>query len=195
MITNFGTILSGLIKFVTGVFTGDWKKAWNGVKDVFKGVFNSIVTIAEGVINWIIDGINNFLDGFNGIVTKIGDVIGIDIKIPTLSPVSLPRFENGGSPETGQLFIARENGINEMVGSIGHRSAVANNDQIVESVTYGVRQGVREAVAEILAPYLSDIAKNTRETADKDFSVKPGDREVYKSSERGRQEVGYALIT
>lgn len=195
LITNFGTILSGLIKFVTGVFTGDWKKAWNGVKDVFKGVFNSIVTIAEGVINWIIDGINNFLDGFNGIVTKIGDVIGIDIKIPTLSPVSLPRFEKGGFPETGQLFMARENGINEMVGSIGHRSAVANNDQIVESVTYGVRQGVREAVAEILAPYLSDIAKNTRETADKDFSVKLGDREVYKSSERGRQEVGYALIT
>ena len=106
LFTHFGTILSGTIKFVTGVFTGDWKKAWNGVKDVFKGIFNGIITIAEGVVNYIVDGVNKFLDGFNGIVTKVGSVIGIDIKIPSLSRVSLPRFETGGFPEPSSLFWA-----------------------------------------------------------------------------------------
>lgn len=50
-------------------------------------------------------------------------------------------FASGGFPDEGQLFIANEAGA-EMVGSIGGRTAVANNDQIVE----GIRQGVYEAV-------------------------------------------------
>lgn len=51
---------------------------------------------------------------------------------------SLKFYANGGFPESGQLFMARENGINEMVGQIGGRSAVANNDQIVTAVSAGV---------------------------------------------------------
>ena len=55
-------------------------------------------------------------------------------------------FAEGGFPDAGQLFIARESGA-EMVGSIGGRTAVANNDQIVE----GIRQGVFEAVSAAMA--------------------------------------------
>ena len=55
-------------------------------------------------------------------------------------------FANGGYPDEGQMFIARENGP-EMVGTIGGRTAVANNDQIVE----GIRQGVFEAVSAAMA--------------------------------------------
>lgn len=77
---------------------------------------------------------------------------------------SVKGYATGGFPETGQLFVARENGMNEMVGQIGNNSAVANNDQIVE----GISAGVRAAVAEALTPYLAQIAQNTRETADKD---------------------------
>lgn len=145
IIDNLGVALKGLIKFVSGVFTGDWEKAWNGVKDIFKGIFNSLITIAEVVINKIIDGINKFISGFNGVANSIGEVIGVDIQIPLIASVSLPRFENGGFPETGQLFLARENGINEMVGHIGNRPAVANNDQIIQGIAYGVKQALREA--------------------------------------------------
>lgn len=145
IIDNLGVALKGLIKFVSGVFTGDWEKAWNGVKDIFKGIFNSLITIAEVVINKIIDGINKFISGFNGVANSIGEVIGVDIQIPLIASVSLPRFENGGFPETGQIFLARENGINEMVGHIGNRPAVANNDQIIQGIAYGVKQALREA--------------------------------------------------
>ena len=145
IIDNLGVALKGLIKFVSGVFTGDWEKAWNGVKDIFKGIFNSLITIAEVVINKIIDGINKFISGFNGVANSIGEVIGVDIQIPLIASVSLPRFESGGFPETGQLFLARENGLNEMVGHIGNRPAVANNDQIIQGIAYGVKQALREA--------------------------------------------------
>lgn len=55
-------------------------------------------------------------------------------------------FAQGGFPDEGQMFVARENGP-EMVGTIGGRTAVANNDQIVE----GIRQGVFEAVSAAMA--------------------------------------------
>lgn len=55
-------------------------------------------------------------------------------------------YATGGFPDSGQIFMARENGINEMVGSFGNRSAVANNDQIVS----GIQQGVYNAVMSAL---------------------------------------------
>lgn len=96
IIDGFKDILSGVINFITGIFTGDWRRAWEGVKDVFKGIFNGVISIVEGAVNFIINGINNFLNGFNGVVTSIGDVIGIDISIPNISKISLPRLAKGG---------------------------------------------------------------------------------------------------
>jgi len=58
--------------------------------------------------------------------------------------LNVPTFAVGGFPQTGELFIAREAGP-ELVGSIGKRTAVANNDQIVEAVSQGVYEAVREA--------------------------------------------------
>jgi hypothetical protein len=55
------------------------------------------------------------------------------------------RFANGGLPSVGEMFIARESGP-ELVGSIGNRSAVANNDQIVEAVSDGVYRAVTAAM-------------------------------------------------
>ena len=56
-------------------------------------------------------------------------------------------YATGGLPESGEVFIARENGIPEMVGSIGGRTAVANNDQIVEAVSVGVYNAVVDAMS------------------------------------------------
>ena len=98
-------------------------------------------------------------------------------------------FEPSCTASLDGLFMANHN---ELVGQFSNgRTAVANNEQIVD----GIKYGVREAVAEILAPYLADIAQNTRETADKDFSVNIGDREIARENRRGQMSLGYALIT
>lgn len=60
----------------------------------------------------------------------------------------IQRYDGGGTPATGQLFWARENGLPEMVGQIGGHTAVMNNDQIVGSVANGVYRAVKEANAQ-----------------------------------------------
>ena len=59
--------------------------------------------------------------------------------------ISLPRFEQGGFPDAGQLFFARESGP-ELVGSIGGNSAVANNQQIIQGIEQGVYRAVTSAM-------------------------------------------------
>lgn len=189
IIDGLSKSLGGVIDFITGVFTLDWEKAWEGVKDIFKGIFNGLVSIVEGVVNLIIVyGINKFLEGFDGVVSAVGAVIGVDIPIPQISQISIPRFEVGGFPEDG-LFFANHN---ELVGRFTNgRTAVANNEQIVE----GIKYGVREAVTEALAPYLADIVEYTRETANKEFATYIGDRDIARANIRGKRSLGMQLIT
>lgn len=113
-----------------------------GIKSTFRGAINSTIAGIESAINWIVNGINLVVVGFNKLVSWAAKVSNTNWGGVELVPsVNLPRismYAAGGMPETGELFMARENGINEMVGKIGNRSAVANNDQIVEAVSYGV---------------------------------------------------------
>ena len=55
-------------------------------------------------------------------------------------------FASGGFPDEGQMFIARESGA-EMVGTIGGRTAVANNDQIVAAIEGGVFRAMSAAMS------------------------------------------------
>ena len=105
-------ILKGLITFLTGVFTGDWKKAWNGVLDILKGVWNLVIGTIEGGINFIIDGINLLLSALNKIHFEIPDgvpLIGgktIGINIPPVSRVQLPRLASGAVIPPNREFMA-----------------------------------------------------------------------------------------
>lgn len=67
VIENFQGLLSGVIEFITGVFTGNWGKAWEGVKNVFSNIINGLGNIFKAPINYIIKGINAFIRGLNKI--------------------------------------------------------------------------------------------------------------------------------
>lgn len=84
-------ILEGLITFITGVFSGDWETAWDGIVQMFKGIFNLIPAIVEGVVNGAISAVNGIINGIN----KLTGTIGIDA-IPNIGEVSIPRFHVGG---------------------------------------------------------------------------------------------------
>ena len=91
IISHVIDILSGLVKFITGVFTGNWRQAWQGVKDVLKGILNVIIDIVEGSINRIIGALNAISFDIPDIVPGIGGKhIGFNI-----TPVSLPRLATG----------------------------------------------------------------------------------------------------
>ena len=67
VIEDFKLILSGLTKFISGVFTGEWKKAWLGVQQIFAGVWNGILDIVQAVINGVVTGINAVIDALNSL--------------------------------------------------------------------------------------------------------------------------------
>lgn len=91
IISHVIDILSGWIKFITGVFTGNWRQAWEGVKDVLKGILNVIIDIVEGSINRIIGALNAISFDIPDFVLGIGGKhVGFNI-----NPVSLPRLASG----------------------------------------------------------------------------------------------------
>ncbi len=85
-------IFRGLIDFVAGIFTGDWDRAWKGIVDVFSGWISGISTSFKIPINFVIDGINGFLNGINGIEIPewVPVVGGMSFNIPLI-----PRLKKG----------------------------------------------------------------------------------------------------
>lgn len=101
-IENLKLILQGVLEFVTGVFTGDWEKAWEGIKDIFKGLWNGIVILLESAINFIVDGINTLEFDVPDWVPLIGGT-HFGFNIPR---ASLPRLAKGAVIPPNKEFLA-----------------------------------------------------------------------------------------
>lgn len=105
-------ILGGIIQFIKGVFTGNWKSAWEGVKKVFSGIWNSIVIIAESAINAVIKGLNWLISKINTIKFTVPSwVPGVGGKsigghLSSLSEVKLPRLATGAVIPPNKEFLA-----------------------------------------------------------------------------------------
>lgn len=106
--------LGGIIDFVAGVFTGDWKKAWNGVKDIFGGIFDSLYALVKAPLNLIIDGINKVIEGFNSLSVSIPEfevfgnkVGGGSIGLPKIPKI--PKLAKGGLAYGPTLAMVGDN--------------------------------------------------------------------------------------
>ena len=88
----------------------------------------------------------SYTDGIRatGVLKKTLEFLNLPTTIPKLK---VRWYAQGGFPDTGELFVAREAGP-ELVGSIGGRTAVANNDQIVAAVSKGVAQAVSKVLGQ-----------------------------------------------
>lgn len=106
VIDSIKNIFTGIIDFIVGVFTGDWEKAWNGVKKVFTGIINGIIGVFESMVNFVIRGINKLIGGLDGLVNKAGSVIGLDIHIPTIPEIKIPRLAKGAVIPPNSEFMA-----------------------------------------------------------------------------------------
>lgn len=150
----------------------NFEDSWNSLKEVARSLWQDIKDIIYGKIQ---DLKNKIDEKFDGIATKVSNTVekikGFfkfdwelpKIKLPhfsiegsfSLNPPSIPHisvdwYANGGFPEVGQLFMAREAGP-ELVGNIGGRTAVANNDQIVNGISDGVRDANMDVVNALYA--------------------------------------------
>lgn len=145
---------STVAQFFKNIFT----EAWQGVVNVFSiggtifiDIRDSIVVAFKNVVNQLINGLNHVIAiPFNGINNALNYIKGFSIMgvrpfagIGNIGVPQIPYLATGGQVDQGQLFVANEAGA-EMIGTMGGKTTVANNEQIVE----GIRLGVRDATAE-----------------------------------------------
>ena len=119
------TAIRGIIQFVTGVFTGNWRKAWQGIKTIFKGIFDSLVAVVKTPINMIIDiingmiggvvsGVNSVIRAINSIRVDMPDWLGgghIGFNLAEFSAPQIPKLAQGGyvKANTPRLAIIGDN--------------------------------------------------------------------------------------
>lgn len=149
-VKNIISALKGVVLFIAGVFTGDWKKAWQGVKKIFKGVWDALVDIVktpinliiglingltgavEDALNWIIDGINelsfttpDWLPGDLG-----GQTFGFD-----LSQIDIPEI-----PKLAQGAVIPPN--SEFLAVLGDQKRGTNIEAPLDTITQAVLQAL-----------------------------------------------------
>lgn len=126
-----------------------WTDAAQAASEKLSGTFKPTLENTESAVESFKRGVS----GVNAILAGLGFKKSLSVtwnngqahifgQTLTWSLPSITWMASGGFPDEGQLFIANEAGP-EMVGTMNNRTAVANNDQIVE----GIRQGVYEAVS------------------------------------------------
>lgn len=168
---------TGMTDFTT-VFPIGWSNMWRGMTNIAIVQWNSVLTVME-------KGMNNAVRAVNNVIREINRTSWITgISLGYISQVKVDRIQymaDGGFVDEGQLFIARESGA-EMVGAMGRRTAVANNDQIVEGISAGVSVANDGVIAAIYA--LMNIIE------DKDLSVSIGDDVIGRSYDRYNRSRG-----
>lgn len=185
MCQTVGGFFSSLWDTIVGVFAGAGAWFQTNVVDTitlgFKTTVNGAIGLFESMINGFINGLNWVIDKVNSVLSVFGDN-GFE----HLAKVTIPRLADGGFVDEGQLFIAREAGA-EMVGAMGRRTAVANNDQIVEGISAGVsiaNDGVISAIYALI-----------NAVEEKDMIVNVGDNEIGQSYDRYKEKRGKQVST
>ena len=117
IVQNVMQIFQGLIDFITGVFTGNWSQAWNGIKSIFSGAVGGLGEIIKAPLRAVVSAVNTVIGGLNKL--KVPDWVpgigGKGINIP-----QIPGFVNG-TVRTPDTFIAGENGP-ELITGAANRS-------------------------------------------------------------------------
>ena len=135
-------IFQGLIDFITGIFTGDWSKAWNGVVKVFGSIWETIGGVAKAPVNGIITLVNKAIRGLNKL--KVPDWVpvlgGKGVNIPEIPLLAK------GSMQTPDTFVAGEAGPELITGSKGKRVFTAGQTSGIFGKIKNAYQTAKEVI-------------------------------------------------
>lgn len=142
-IAGLKQFFGGIIDFVAGVFTGNWERAWQGVQDIFSGIFGALGSIVKAPMNAIISIINGAISGINSLNITIPDWVpfGLGGKTFGLNIPEIPLLAKGSNnaPDT---FIAGERGPELITGAQGSKVFTANQ-------TSGIFDRIAQAIGNI----------------------------------------------
>lgn len=110
IVTNLLKTFGGLIDFITGVFSGNWQKAWQGIVDMLGGIFGGIGSIMKGAVNGVIGVINGAISGINSLIGTVNKIPGVNIG----SIGAIPYLARGTSDWQGGFARMNEGGRGEL---------------------------------------------------------------------------------
>ena len=175
------TVLDGVIDFIAGVFTGDWKRAWDELKKVFIGQWNGVIGTFEAAVNFIIRGINWLISQLNKISFDIpewvpsigGKKLGFNIN--QISQVSIPRLATGAVIPPNREFLAvlgdQRSGNNieapeSLIRKIVREEAGGMNTELLEAILQAIKAGRviqvdKRVLGKTAAEGINDITRQT----------------------------------
>ncbi len=159
----------GIIDFIRGVFAGDWQRAWEGVKEIFGGVFKGLTALAKAPVNGIIALLNGAINGINKMIDALNSLhFSIPDWVPFLGGKSfglnlrhvgrIPYLAKGGILSRGSAVVGEAGpelltltGGKAVVQPLGG-SSVVNNRSLggVNITVYGAPGQDVDALAEVI---------------------------------------------
>lgn len=141
--TPIKNAFSKMKESVTGIFSNLWKSVKSGVS----GAMNSVIARIESAINSLIRGVNKVLSGFNNVVSAAAKVAGVDWSgVDLVKEVKLPRvkaYATGGFMDKYSIATVGENGLPELMGTVGGKPAVAGSQEIT-----GIKDAINSTSAQ-----------------------------------------------
>ena len=121
--TAVQTIFEGIIQFVTGVFSGDWESAWNGIVQIFTGIWegleaaiktpvNGVIGLINGLVQAVVSGINGAIDALNTLRFTVPDWVPeiggkyFGFNIGKISAPQIPYLAQGAVLPANRPFLA-----------------------------------------------------------------------------------------
>lgn len=182
--SGIGDFFDDIWRTIKSKFTDIGEMVGEAIGGAFKSTINGVLKLVENTIN---KGLG-FINGAIGAINKLPGV-----SIPKFDAISLPRLADGGMLSSGQMFIAREKGP-ELVGNYGSKTAVMNNNQIVQSVSNGVRLAIENSNDRV-EYLLTQILEAQQRILAKDNSPRIDGKKAGQLIDRARNNSGYNFRT
>lgn len=184
-------IMQNLILLNTNITTGmtavniGWTARWSQFVSRVRSACTEVQAAVSALNNSVQGMCSLMMSAIRSVKAAASSMASVSVRTHTVRG-----FASGGYPETGELFLARENGMNEMVGRIGNRSAVANNDQIVEAIRGAVMQGIHAGGQNTL---LREQNTLLRAILEKDTDISLDGRSLVDGIDRTRRRMGLSF--
>jgi phage tail tape measure protein, TP901 family, core region len=188
MISGLLTAFDGILTFITGVFTGNWSKAWEGVKNIFGGIFEGLGGMLKMPINGVISMINGAIAGINSISVDIPDwVPGIGGEKFGINIPQLPMLARGTDNWKGGLAQISEKG-GEIVDLPSGTRVYPHDETVRKAYADGAKRNSGKSV------YIAKLADSivVKSESDIDKIAEALAKKIFETSDNmGGEEIGY----
>ena len=192
--------LQGILEFVSGIFAGNWQKAWSGIEMIFRGTWQSISALGKGIINGLISAVNVFLKGVEfGMNAAIGAVNSIKIKIPQWVPVfggsslgfNFPKVSIPNIPMLAKGGVIRQ----PTLAMLGEYSGAGSDPEIAapQSVLKKTMAGEIGQLAPLLQSMIDLLQEQNRLQQQNVTTVVLDGEQLYQNHQKHRLSKGYPI--